>query len=207
MWLPFRLLFGQKAKTFLRFKEVAPSLSNQEIKEVYEQTLDVHFQRETDLNRQCIEKLLNEVKGTRVLDIACGRGFFSGLLAERGLETFGADIVISDSTRLRYPGVHFHVASLDRLPYEDNAFDTVICAHTLEHVRELQPAIAELRRVAAKRLLVVVPRQRNYRYTFDLHIHFFTYPHDLLRTMGSDAINQTCRDMGGDLLYMEDFLE
>ena len=204
MWLPFRLVFGSKSDVFFRFKREAQGLTKQQIRDLYAETSDVHIDRETDLNRGCIDRILELTKGPRVLDIACGRGYLAGLLAQQGLETFGTDILIAASTRQRYPEVAFLVASLEALPHPDKAFDTVICAHTLEHIQSLQPAIAELRRVAAKRLIVVVPKQRNYLYTFDLHLHFFPYPHDLLKLMGSENTNVSCIQLEGDLLYVED---
>jgi hypothetical protein len=35
--------------------------------------------------------------------------------------------------------------------------------------------VQELRRVGAQRLIIVVPRQRYYRYTIDYHLHFFPF--------------------------------
>lgn len=43
----------------------------------------------------------------------------------------------------------------------------------------MNTALAELRRVAKRRLIIVVPKQRNYKYTFELHINFFPYLFDL----------------------------
>lgn len=37
-------------------------------------------------------KLLGNVKGKRVLDIGCGNGFFSSMIAERGAKIVGFDI-------------------------------------------------------------------------------------------------------------------
>lgn len=205
MWLPYRLLFGRKSGVFFDFKETAHTLSEDDFKRTYADTRDVHIERETDLNRACIDRLIRMAKGTTVLDIACGRGFLAGLLASSGFETTGVDMHVSDAVRSRYPEVNFQEANIEALPYRDNAFDTVVCAHTLEHVRCLEPAIAELRRVTARRLMVIVPKQRNYRYTFDLHLHFFPYPHDLMQVMGRRGRAQSCDAVGGDLFYVEDF--
>ena len=75
--------------------------------------------------------------------------------------------------------------------------------HTLEHVQHLGSALAELRRVAAKRLVVVVPRQRPYRVTFNPHIHFFPYEFSLLAWTGTDRPYR-CELVGGDWLYVEE---
>jgi hypothetical protein len=41
------------------------------------------------------------------------------------------------------------------------------------HVQDAHAALEELRCVAKRRLIVVLPKQRPYRYTFDLHLRFF----------------------------------
>jgi ubiquinone/menaquinone biosynthesis C-methylase UbiE len=95
----------------------------------------------------------------------------------------------------------FCKADVTQLQFQDHAFDTVICAHTLEHVFDIEKALSEVRRVCSKRLIVVVPRQREYRYTFDLHIHFFPYAYKLQQLMGPRA---TIYNVGGDLMAIED---
>jgi ubiquinone/menaquinone biosynthesis C-methylase UbiE len=75
---------------------------------------------------------------------------------------------------------------LPALPFGDRAFDTVVCAHTLEHIPDLFRAAAELRRVA-HRVIVVVPRQRYYRYTVDYHLHFFPSAAPLVHLFGGRA--------------------
>ena len=71
-------------------------------------------------------------------------------------------------------------------PFCTSAFDTVVCSHTLEHIPDLWRAATELRRVA-KRVLVVVPCQRYYRYTVDYHLHFFPQAGPLERLLGGTA--------------------
>jgi ubiquinone/menaquinone biosynthesis C-methylase UbiE len=93
-------------------------------------------------------------------------------------------------------------ASIERLPFDDGQFDTVVCTHTLEHVQHLQRAVDELRRVARRRLIVVVPRQRPYRYTFSLHVNFFPYAWSLTGQLGH-APGAVIKNLG-DWFYLED---
>jgi hypothetical protein len=58
--------------------------------------------------------------------------------------------------------------------------------------------------VAGKRLIVVVPRQRPYRFTFDLHVHFFPYAWSLELVLATDGPPGRCRLIGGDWFYVED---
>jgi ubiquinone/menaquinone biosynthesis C-methylase UbiE len=75
-------------------------------------------------------------------------------------------------------------ADITSLPFEDSSFDTVLCTHTLEHIRNPKKALGELMRVAKQRLIIVVPRQREYLYTPDLHINFFAYMHTFKSFIG-----------------------
>jgi len=78
-------------------------------------------------------------------------------------------------------------AFFEYLPFADNAFDVVVTAHTLEHVRDLQRSISEMKRVAAKQLLILVPCQEYLPYTEDYHIHFFPDEKALLREVNIDS--------------------
>jgi hypothetical protein len=50
---------------------------------------------------------------------------------------------------------------------------------------------------------VVVPRQRRYRYTFDLHLNFFPDEASLRGVVG-DASGSRLQELGGDWYYVED---
>ena len=206
MWIPFKVLFGKKAEYFFSFKDRAPGASSQEVHEVYMATADVHLHRETDLNEKCIAAIKANIVGTTVLDVGCGRGYLADQLSRAGLAVTACEIRSPDEVRGRFPQIRFEHAQAESLPFAPADFDTVICTHTLEHVQNLTTAIAELRRVTRRRLIVVVPRQRPYRYTFDLHLHFFPYKHSLLThlTPLPDIRNQTVQDLDGDWYYQED---
>jgi SAM-dependent methyltransferase len=205
MWLPFKMLFRDKAEVFFQFKDNAPYLTDEEFQDVYLNTASVHIQRPTDLNDTCLAAIDANIDGASVLDIACGRGFLAKRLAEKYTVT-GADIVIDPQLVENCPRVRFQETRLEKLPFRDGEFDTVICTHTLEHVQDIHGAISELRRVASRRLIIVVPKQRPYRYTFDLHLHFFPYAANLLTLLGAAQTNGKCQAMGGDWFYMEDIV-
>jgi hypothetical protein len=74
----------------------------------------------------------------------------------------------------------------------------------LEHVLHIDRTIAELRRVYRRRLLVIVPLEREYRFTFNPHVHFFPYPHSFLRHITPVPATARWEVIGRDLLYIED---
>jgi len=76
--------------------------------------------------------------GRRILDVGCGvkpyLPFFSS-----AREYVGVDVV---------PNPHADViAPIEELPFEDGAFDVVLCIQVLEHVDDPARAVRELRRV------------------------------------------------------------
>ncbi|MGW1029901.1 class I SAM-dependent methyltransferase [Streptomyces sp. NPDC002577] len=196
-----KVLFRDRTDDFATFKDKAFGLTAQEFSDVYRRVAPVVIDRETDLNRACTQRIRNAVAGTTVLEAGAGRGYLSGLLSER-FEVTATDIIVSDEVRERYPRVSFQEANVESLPFDDDSFDTVVCTHTLEHVQDLPAALRELRRVARRRLIIVVPRQRPYRHSFDLHIHFFPYAWSLQSQFGYRAGARV--ELLGDWFYVED---
>ena len=97
----------------------------------------------------------------------------------------------------------FQRADITALPFSDHSFVVVFCTHTLEHIRDPQKAISELTRVTRQRLIIVVPRQREYRYTVDLHVNFFPYLYSFKKFIGVE--NAIYLNLKGDFLCCIDF--
>lgn len=203
MSLPFRLLYKSKAPIFMNFKERALSMSEEEFSEAYLEIQSVTMERETDLNAACLEAIVANVRGRTVLDAGCGRGVLAGRLAASHQVT-AVDMVLEPGLGQKYPAVSFRQGNLEHLPFGDASFDTVICTNTLEHVQNMALALAELRRVTKQLLIIVVPRQRAYRYTFDLHLQFFPYAHSLLAVLAPGSRPHKLDNVGGDWFYQEE---
>ena len=114
----------------------------------------------------------------------------------------GVDFVVEDAASIK--GVEYVAAVAESLPFEDGAFDTVICTHVIEHLLDYRKAISELRRIAKQRLIIVVPREREYIYSFNPHFNFFPYSYSFLRAMHPVPAIYQCLDIGRDIFYMED---
>jgi ubiquinone/menaquinone biosynthesis C-methylase UbiE len=203
MW-PFQwLLFRDKTKHFMNFKRNASGFSASEIREIYQQTACVHIKRETDLNPACVSAIEQAVKGDTVLEAGCGRGYLTKRLSKHYKVT-AVDFKLDTSTFLGIQTINLIRCDIENLPFQDNSFDTVVCTHTLEHVFNLAATMSRLRKIARRRLIVVVPLQRPYKYTFDLHVQFFPYPYSFLLQAGPGIGKISANELGGDLFYMED---
>jgi SAM-dependent methyltransferase len=84
----------------------------------------------------------------RALDLGCGDGRLSAELDAAELTAADVSAVALERARRRVPGARFVELVPDApLPLEDAEFDLVLCAETIEHVRDVQLFLSEIRRV------------------------------------------------------------
>ena len=206
VYLPFKYLFRDRANIFFTFKQRAPYMSEEEYVKLYQEIDPYLIQRGTSLNIACVYATTISVIGKRVLEVGCGNAFLAKKLSKKYSVT-GVDILVDTSTRKENGNIQFINANAERLPFKENSFDTTICTHTLEHVQNFEKAVAELRRVTKKRLIIVVPIQKPFKYTFDLHLRFFPFVESFLlalKDIGAPPKHSVCKNLDGDIFYYED---
>ena len=205
-WL-FRRHWGDLVDDIERFRERIPFVTDREYREIYERM--PRIQNETDNSEACLDRIADAIQGETVLDVGCGTGFLLDHLkrARPDLAFTGVDFIIEEGTRTRHPDIRFEQANIEKLPFADASFDTVVCTHVLEHILEFRQALSELRRVARRRLIIVVPQEREYRFTFNPHLHFFPYPHSFLRYVTPVPQDHELESIGRDIFYAENRLE
>ncbi len=207
MWIPMKLVFKDKAKHFFDFKKHMIDLSKKEIQGIYSKTNSVRLQNEneTDLGDGCIKKIKANILGNVVLDVGCGSGYLAKCLSKKQ-QVVACDFQLNNGMVQSYPKNWFIRADIDDLPFSDNQFDTVTCTHTLEHTQNIFASIKELRRVTKLRLIIIVPKERPYKFAFNLHFHFFPYKHILLNYFRkiNEITNQQIEEIEGAFYYQED---
>lgn len=199
---PASLVWGKHISDLARFRERAAFLTEEEYEQLYRDHPRVH--EGTDNSDACLERIASDVIGSSICDVGCGTGYLLQEIHKRRPELeklTGVDFVIEDASALS--NIDYVAARVEDLPFEDNAFDTVICTHVIEHVLDYRAAIAELRRITKRRLIIVVPREREYRYTFNPHFNFFPYTHSFLRAMIPVPEAYHCEDIQRDIYYTE----
>ena len=92
----------------------------------------------------------------RVLDVGCGSGWASRLMAEKAKSGRVVGIDISDEmVRLAressadYPNVEFEVATAEKLPFNDGEFTHSFSMESLYYYEDMLGALREIRRVLA----------------------------------------------------------
>jgi SAM-dependent methyltransferase len=84
----------------------------------------------------------------RALDLGCGDGRLTSELDAAELVAADVSPVALERARGRLPGARIVELEPDTpLPFDDGAFDLVLCAETIEHVRDVQLLLSEIRRV------------------------------------------------------------
>jgi len=108
------------------------------------------------------------VAGKRVLDIACGEGYGSRLLAERAAQVSGVDIAAETVNHARATygagNLEFLLGDCAAIPFEAGTFDVVVSFETIEHHDKHEKMISEIRRVLKPDGILVIssPDKRYY---------------------------------------------
>ncbi len=101
------------------------------------------------------------VKGRRVLDLACGEGYGSKILSSNAAHVVGIDIdkATIEHARKKYTkkNLEFMVGSMMDIPVKDNnQFDVIVCFEAIEHIKEQEMLLNEVKRLLKKDGLFIV---------------------------------------------------
>ena len=93
----------------------------------------------------------DQAAGKKILDLACGEGYGSRLLAERADQVVGMDIdeatIRRAAARYQRPNLRFQTAAAEKIPAEAGSFDLVVSFETLEHTDNHEAMLSEIKRV------------------------------------------------------------
>jgi ubiquinone/menaquinone biosynthesis C-methylase UbiE len=154
----------------------------------------------------------------RALDLGAGDGRLSAELRPRELVLADVSRVALERARRRLPNARAVELEPDaQLPFGDSEFDLVLCAETIEHVRDVQLLLSEVRRVlkpggtlalttpAHGRLTGLAVLVRGFEGSFDPlspHVRFFT-ARSLRRLLGELGFDvRSLRRHSGTLLAL-----
>ncbi len=90
-------------------------------------------------------------EGKSVLDVACGAGYGTAVIADVARRVVGMDrsgaAVQYARTRYRRANTAFLVGDAERLPFPEASFDAIVSFETIEHLPDIPRYLEEIRRV------------------------------------------------------------
>jgi SAM-dependent methyltransferase len=136
-------------------------------------------------------------RGSRVLDVGCGRGVLLSSLADRGFEVHGFEISAAAAAGADKRATIRIGSELADARYPDALFDEVIIWHVLEHLSDPRGTLIEIRRILKPggRLIVAVPNYSSLQsrwsgpawFHLDLPRHLYHFPLAGLRRLLMDT--------------------
>ncbi len=118
------------------------------------------------LNNPAMFKLLDNIEGKRVLDLACGEGYNTRIIARKGAKVTGIDFskelihyAIKQEQKDKL-GIAYHISDAGKLTiFKNNTFDIITCFMALQDIENYQKAIKEAYRVLKRkgRFVFVIP--------------------------------------------------
>lgn len=96
-------------------------------------------------------RLLGDIKNKQILDIACGQGYFSRQLFDKGAHVSGVDIskeLIAYAKRRDSEKIKYVVGTADNLSYwKKETFDIAVCILALQNIENAHGVLSEAERV------------------------------------------------------------
>ncbi|WP_080508469.1 class I SAM-dependent methyltransferase [Haloparvum sedimenti] len=147
--------------------------------------------------KEAVLSAVGPVEGKRVLEVACGTGRFTTMLADQGADIVGLDIsremLEQGRRKVQESGlsdrVEFMRGDASRLPFPDDHFDSVVAMRFFHLMDEPAPFLRELRRVSKDQVFFDTFNRRSARvlYTWLLPMGSRLYSEDDVVSMLSAA--------------------
>lgn len=166
---------------FLTFSKQHPELLRILLFEVELQQKWKQFQRNRNINEINRFGVTSPLCSGDVLEVGCGNGDLSSIIAMHADRLFGIDIdpVAIELARFKayqngLDNCNFTLGDATKLNFNDDCFDTVVLAEVLEHVRSPERFIEEAIRVCKPQGRIIISVPKGYSIPDPDHVRIYT---------------------------------
>ncbi len=175
--------------------------------------------KNTDINSKHIfqiRSLIREEKPKSIMDVGCGTGYLINLMEKENynkyISALDYDIPNFLKNKKQYKCFQGDISEKLKL-FEDNSFELVICTHVLEHIKNPELVLSDLRRISSNHLLIICPLEKNLKWGMNYHVNFYKDKlsfKKFVKSMGS--LNEKVlkdsyfNQFLGDLMYIESYV-
>jgi len=111
-----------------------------------------------ELNNPAMFAMLDDINGKRILDLGCGEGYNSRIMAKKGAKVSGIDFsekmieFAVEEEKKEKLGICYHVSNASDLwMLKDHTYDVVVCFMALQDIEDYEGAVNEASRVLKKK--------------------------------------------------------
>lgn len=139
--------------------------------------------------------IADTVKGRVVLDIASGSGYGTKIIAKNAVKVFGVDV--SDEA-ISYAKAHFAAENIEYIksdgkiiPLDDASVDVVVSFETIEHIKDYNFFMKEIKRVLKKDGLLVLSTPNDKEFPEGAHYHIHEFIEEELAALVGEYFSNT----------------
>ena len=171
----------------------------------------------TDINSKhlnILKKFIIDLKPNSIIDVGCGSGFLISLLNNEisdcafhgidfNIENYDETIYLAKDNSINFESCTIE-KKLDEI--KDGNYNVVVCSHVLEHIKNPEKILSELRRIASDYIIIICPMEKPYKWGMNYHINFFPTIHEFIKLIESDILLRLSFKIFlrlGDIMYIE----
>jgi len=135
------------------------------------------------------------VSNKTVLDVASGSGYGTFLLSKYAKKIYGidnsSDAIKYSKNNYKNKNLEYELGDAEKMPYKDGSFDVVISFETIEHLKNPEEYLKEVKRVLKKDGIFVVSTPNDDEFTEGNEFHIHEYKLDELINLISKYFSNT----------------